>query len=56
MQKKIVIIDASSATCEIHNLPEHLENAQCEEVEEYFNITSDSEYIFGDIIISDNTK
>jgi len=56
MNKKIAIIDASSATVEIHNLPAHLEEAQCEEVEEYYEINGDSEYIFGDITVSDNTR
>jgi hypothetical protein len=53
--KKIIIIDANSATVEIYNLPKKLENAQSEEIEEAYEINGDSEYIYGDILISNYT-
>jgi hypothetical protein len=52
--KTIVIIDAQSATAEIYHIPKHLEEAQAEEIEAYYDITSDSEYIYGDLIVNDN--
>jgi hypothetical protein len=53
---KIAIIDASSASVEIYKIPKHLQNAQCEEIEEYYEINSDSDYIFGELTITDNTR
>lgn len=50
--KTITIIDAGTANVEIHKLPKKLENAQMEEVEEYYQINGDSEYIFGDLTFS----
>ncbi len=53
MNKIIAIIDAQSGSVTIKKVPEHLWNAQQEEIEEYYQIdTSNSDYIVGELDIT----
>jgi len=52
MENTIAILDASSASVTIKKLPAHLIGAQLEDIEEYFELDSSSDYIFGDLNLS----
>lgn len=53
--KKIIILDFRTCTATIKLLPNELENAQIEEIEEYFDLNNDCQFMYGDIAINDET-